>query len=111
MYILREKSLAISYNGFSLRRSFSIISFLLASVQTCQLFENDLMAARKRSKKQITISSKGFDLLSILISNAIPLKGRSFEKILFLAKTCTKMVKRTFSFKPFFTFWLYDLNI
>ena len=37
--ILRENSLAISYNGFSLGDIFSIESFLLACLQTCQLFE------------------------------------------------------------------------
>ena len=49
--ILREKSLAIIYNGFSQRRSFKYYIFLLASALACQLFENDLMATRKRSKE------------------------------------------------------------
>ena len=48
--------------------------FLLASAQTCQLFENDLMATRKRSKE--AISQREFDLLSIFISDVIQLKGR-----------------------------------
>ena len=49
-HILREKSLAIIM-GFPIGDLFSIISFLLAGVQTCQLFENDLMATCKRSKE------------------------------------------------------------
>ena len=51
LHILREKSLAISYNWFSHSDIFSIGSFLLADAQTCQLFENDLMATHKRSKE------------------------------------------------------------
>ena len=47
-YILREKSLATSYNGFPIVNLFSIRSFLLAGAQACQLFENDLMATCKR---------------------------------------------------------------
>ena len=37
--------------GFSIGDLFSIRYSLLAGVQTCQLFENDLMAAPKRSKE------------------------------------------------------------
>ena len=37
--------------GFPIGDLFSIRSFLLAGAQTCQLFENDLMATRKRSKE------------------------------------------------------------
>ena len=51
--ILREKSLAISFMGFPIGDLLSIISFLLAGANACQLFENDLMATCKRSKKQI----------------------------------------------------------
>ena len=36
---------------FTVGDLFSIRSFLLAGVQTCQLFEIDLMATRKRSKE------------------------------------------------------------
>ena len=40
---------------------------------------------------------------------------RSFSgrgiKMRFSTKNCTKMVTKTFSFKPFYTFWLLDLNI
>ena len=50
-------------------------------------------------------------MLSILISNVIQLKGRSFGKIRFSTKNCTKRVNITFSFKPFFTFLVLDLNI
>ena len=37
--------------GFPIGGISSIRSFLLAGTQTCQLFENDLMATRKRSKE------------------------------------------------------------
>ena len=37
--------------GFPVGDLFSIISLVLAGVQTCHLFENDLMATRKRSKE------------------------------------------------------------
>ena len=37
--------------GFPIDDIFSIRSLLLAGMQTCQLFENDLMATRKRSKE------------------------------------------------------------
>ena len=37
--------------GFPIGDLFSIRSFLLAGAQTCQLFENDLMATCKRSKE------------------------------------------------------------
>ena len=37
--------------AFTIGDLLSIRSFLLAGVQTCQLFENDLMATRKRSKE------------------------------------------------------------
>ena len=37
--------------GFPIGDLFSIRSFLLAGAQTCQLFENDLMATNKRSKE------------------------------------------------------------
>ena len=37
--------------GFPIGDLFSIISFLSAGAQTCQLFENDLMATHKRSKE------------------------------------------------------------
>ena len=37
--------------GFPIGDLFSIRSFLLAGAQTCQLFENDLMATHKRSKE------------------------------------------------------------
>ena len=37
--------------GFLIGDLFSIRSFLLASAQTFQWFENDLMATRKRSKE------------------------------------------------------------
>ena len=49
--------------------------------------------------------------MNILISNAIQLKGRLFGKMRFSTNTCTKRVSLTFSFKPFFTFLLLDLNI
>ena len=47
--MLKEKSLAISYNGID--DLFSTRSVLSAGVQTCHLFENDLMATRKWSKE------------------------------------------------------------
>ena len=37
--------------GFPIGNLLSIGYFLLADAQTCQLFENDLMATRKRSKE------------------------------------------------------------
>ena len=37
--------------GFPIGDILSIRSFLLASIQTCQLFDNDLMATRKMSKE------------------------------------------------------------
>ena len=37
--------------GFHIGDLSSIRSFLLASVQTCQLFENDFMTTQKRSKE------------------------------------------------------------
>ena len=37
--------------GFHIGDPFSISSFLLTGAQTCQLFENDLMATGKRSKE------------------------------------------------------------
>ena len=37
--------------GFPIGDLFGIRSFLLAGAQTCQLFENDLMATRNRSKE------------------------------------------------------------
>ena len=37
--------------GFPIGHLFSIRSFLLTGAQTCQLFENDLMATHKRSKE------------------------------------------------------------
>ena len=37
--------------GFPMGDLFNIEYFLLAGVQTCQLFENDLMATSKRSKE------------------------------------------------------------
>ena len=37
--------------GFLIGDLFSIRSFSLAGAQTCQLFENDLMATHKRSKE------------------------------------------------------------
>ena len=39
------------------------------------------------------------------------MKGRLFEQIRFSTKNSTKLVNRTFSFKPVFTFWLLGLNI
>ena len=49
--ILRQKSLAICYSGFSHKRSFYHQFFLSAGAQTPQLFENDQMATCKRSKE------------------------------------------------------------
>ena len=49
--ILRETKLAIIYNGFPIGYLCSIRSNLSASAQTCQLFENELMATLKRSKE------------------------------------------------------------
>ena len=49
---------------------FSIGSFLLAGEQTCQLYENDLVATGKRLKKKNPISKPRSDLLSIFISKA-----------------------------------------
>ena len=46
--MLTEKSLTTS---FPIGDLFSIRSFLLAGAQTCQLFENELMATCKRSKE------------------------------------------------------------
>ena len=37
--------------GFPIGDILSIRSFLLAHAQTCQLFENDLMATHKKSKE------------------------------------------------------------
>ena len=37
--------------GFPIGDLISITDFLLAGAKTCQLFENDLMATRKRSKE------------------------------------------------------------
>ena len=37
--------------GFPIGDQFSVWYFLLADGQTCQLFENDQMATRKRSKE------------------------------------------------------------
>ena len=52
------------------------IFLALAGAQTCLLFENGLMVSCKGQKEQILMSYKGFGLLSILISNAIHLKGK-----------------------------------
>ena len=38
--ILIEESLATRYNGFPIGNHFSFRTFLLAGVQTCQLFQN-----------------------------------------------------------------------
>ena len=62
--------------GFPIGDIFSIIYLYLADWQICLQFENDLKATRKRSKETNPISKRGFDLLSILILNAIQLKGR-----------------------------------
>ena len=61
--------------GFPIGDLFSLRSFILADVQTCQLFENDLMATSGQNK-QILILYRGSDLLSILILNPILLKRR-----------------------------------
>ena len=53
--------------GFPIGDLISIRS--LVGAQTCQLFENGLMAACKRSKETHSVFLRGFDLLSILISN------------------------------------------
>ena len=63
------------------------------------VFENALMATRKRSKETNFDFIAGFDLLSTLISNAFQLKVWSFEEK--TTKICTKRVN---SFKPFFAF-------
>ena len=65
---------------FPIGHLFSIRSFLLAGAQTCLLLENGLMVSCKGQKEQILMSKQGFSLLSILISNAIQLKGKQFEK-------------------------------
>ena len=50
-------------------------------------------------------------MLGILIPNAVQLKGGNLKKYDFQLN-CTKMVNRTFNFKPVFIFWLFlDLNI
>ena len=63
---------------FPIADVFSIRYFLLAGAQTCQLFVNYLMATHNRSKETNSgfIGSNLTDLLSLLISNAIQLKGR-----------------------------------
>ena len=48
--------------GFPIGDSLSIKSILLASAQTCQLFENDLMPTRKRSKEKNPISQLEFNI-------------------------------------------------
>ena len=49
--ILREKSLAIIYNGVSHRRFLKHKIFLIGRFANCRLFENDLMATHKWSKE------------------------------------------------------------
>ena len=71
----KVKQLVINY-GFSIGYLCSIRSTLLDSAQTCQLFENELVATLKRSKETNYDFIASFDLLSILISNAIQMKGR-----------------------------------
>ena len=61
--------------GFPIGDILSIKYFALAGAQTCQLFENNLMATPKRSKVTHSDLWREFNLLNILISKAIQLKG------------------------------------
>ena len=54
--------------GFSIGDLFHIRSVLLVGAQTCQLFENDLMAACKRSKETYSDFIARIDLLMIFYS-------------------------------------------
>ena len=71
-----EKVKQLVIMGFPIGKLLALYLILLAGSQTCQLFENNQMATHKRSKETHSISKQGFNLLSILISNAIQLKGR-----------------------------------
>ena len=61
--------------GFPIVDLSSIRSFLLAGSQTCQLFENDLMATRKWSKE-----TKSYFIVSISSAEHFNLKRYSIER-------------------------------
>ena len=72
---------------------------------------NDLMATHKWSKETNSDfiariwSAEHFNFKRYSIEREVIWKNMIFNK------NCTKMVNRTFIFKPVFTFWLLDLNI
>ena len=67
--------------GFPIGDLFSIRSFLLADVQTRQLFENDLMATRKRPKETNS------DLIARIGSEHFNFKRYSIEREVICTKT------------------------
>ena len=84
---------------FPIGNLFSIISFLLADAQACQLFENDLMDTCKRSKETNCNfiariwSAEHFNFKCYLIEREVIWKNTIFNWKL--------------SFKPVFTFFAF----